>query len=428
MAGETTFSDINGMAKRVYDKSGLQDLRSDCSIVTKRVGWDKGSRAIGESYQSPMTLRFPNGFTYLGSAGTANTALKQPRPQVVKQASVVPSAFILEERLVTQALARAAAAGDGAFAALASETYKGMKLSASNRVEASIIIGQKTLGTIETVTDLGAGLADLTITQATWRPGLFWALSEGATFDAWTVGTKNNASGPLVLAGIKAAERKITVSYTGTLASEITAGDNLYFEGATTDPTSAVAWNEMAGLIAQSSNITGTSLGIDASVYGNWKGNTYDVGGNFNSDVIEDAVGLLRDRGASGKLELYLANKSFGQAMAEAKVNRNFDASYSPERAKLGHKAIGYASAEIGEIELVNHPFMAQGEFLLINPANVGRVGSMDLEFGIPGVDGEQHWYPIMGTNLAGIQLQTDQCVINKRPNHSMYGFGITYS
>lgn len=428
MAGETAFSDINGSAKRVYDKSGIKDVRSACSIITKQVGWDKGTRAIGESYQMPVTLRYPNGFTYLGSAGAANTSLKQPRPQQIKQASITPFAFILEERLVTQALARAASEGDGAFTALTGETYKGMKLSASNRVEAGIIIGQKTLGTLESVTDLGSNLGDLVITEATWRPGLWWALGEGATLDSFTGATKNNGTGPLILSGIKASLRTITVTYSGTLSSEAAAADNLYFEGATTDPTSGAAWAEGPGLLAQSSNTTTTSLGIDANVYSNWKGNTYAVGGAMSSDVVEDACGQLRDRGAEGKLYMYLCNKGFGRLMSEAKVNRNFDSSYNPERVKQGHKSMSYASPDIGEVELVNHPFFALGEFLLMNPDNVGRVGSMDLEFGIPGVEGEQHWYPIMGTNTAGIQLQTDQCVILKKPNHSMYGTGITYN
>lgn len=428
MAGETTFTDINGVAKRIYDKSGIKDLRTECSIITKQVSWDKGTRNVGESYQVPITLRYPNGFTYLGSSGAANLALKQPRPQQVKQASIVPFAFILEERLVTQALARAAQEGDGAFAAISGETLKGMKLSGSNRVEANIVIGQRTLGTLEAVTDLGGGLGDLTITEATWRPGLWWALGEGATLDAFTGGTKNNGTGPLVLSGIKASERKITVAYSGTFGSEVAIGDNLYFEGATTDPTNATAWAEGPGLIAQSSNLTADSLGINAATYSNWKGNTYPVGGALSSDVVEEACGQLRDRGASGKLFMYVCNKGFGRLMSEAKVNRNFDSSYSPERAKQGHKSMSYASPDIGEVELVNHPFMALGEFLLLNPENVGRVGSMDLEFGIPGVEGEQMWYPIMGTNTAGIQLQTDQCVINKKPNHSMYGTGITYT
>lgn len=427
MAGETSFTDINGIAKRVYDKSGLVDARSDCSIITKQVSWDKGTRNIGESYQVPVTLRYPNGFSYLGSAGTSTAALKIPRPQAIKQASITPFAFILEERVVTTALARAASEGEGSFASYTAELYKGMKMSASNRVEAGILLGQRPLGVVEAVTDLGGSQGDITFTAASWRPGFWWAMGEGATYDAWTLpSTKNNGTGPLVQAGVKASERKVTFSHAGTLASEVTAADVLYFEGVTTDPADATAWNEMPGLIAQSRNTTGTSLGISAVTYSNWKGNTLDVAGQISSDVVEQACSALRDRGANGKLYMYVANKRFSNLMSEAKVNRNFDSSYSPEKAKQGHKSMSYASPEIGEVELVNHPFLAQGEFLLQNPDTCGRVGSMDLEFGIPGVTGEQHWYPILGYPLAGIQLQTDQCVINKKPNHAMHGEGIT--
>ena len=426
MAGETGFDTINGVAKRVYDKSGLVDARSDCSIITKQLSWDKGTRNIGESYQVPVTLRYPNGFSYLGSAGTSTSALKQPRPQVIKQASITPFAFILEERVVTTALARAAREGEGAYASYSAELYKGMKMSASNRVEAGIVLGQRSLGTVELATDLTGNVCDITFTAATWRPGFWWAMGEGATYSSWTSGTNNTASGPLVQAGVKASERKVTFSFTGTLGDEVDPADEIYFEGVTTDPTDSTLWAEMPGLIAQSRNLTGTSLGISAGTYSNWKGNTLDVAGQISSDVVEQACSTLRDRGANGKLFMYLSNKRFSALMSEAKVNRNFDSSYSAEKAKQGHKSMSYASPDIGEVELVNHPFFAQGEALVMNPETCGRVGSLDLEFGIPGVTGEQHWYPILGYPLAGIQLQTDQCVINKKPNHALHMTGIT--
>lgn len=412
---------VNGIAKKVYDKAGIQDLRPKSAILQRRIGWDKGTRQIGESYQISVALRPPNGFTYPGSTG-AGTAMKAARPMIIKQASITPFEMDLREQISYTALSRAAKEGEGAFAQLSGELFKGMKMAAANRLEAGILLGQRALGEVEAVTDTSGGTADLTITAATWRPGLWWAVGEGTTLDAFTSTTKNNASGPLVVSGITTASRKIRVTYTGTLANEVAAGDVLYFEGAWDGTT----YNEMPGLLAQSGNTSGTSLGLSAATYMNWKGNTYDVAGPISSDVVEDAVSQLRDRGAAGRLSMHLANKNYSVVLNELKQLRVIDSSYSPDKTKVGTKSILLESPDVGEIELVNHPFMAWGEFGLFSEDDCGRVGSSDLTFGVPGFEKEQLFRLVDGYNLAEIQLFTDQCVVNKRPNHSMLGTGIT--
>ena len=427
MSGETTNTLINGMQKRVYDKSGIKDLRPSCAILQKKITFENGTRKIGESYQVPVALKLPNGWTPLGSTGAANGSLKQPRPQEIKQAAITPFSSILEERVVYAALSRAAQEGEGAFASLTAETLKGMKKSGGVRIEQNMLGGQKTLGTVEAVADGGSSTAVITFTAASWRPGLWWALGQGATLDSWTAGTKNNGAGVLVLTAINAAERKITVSHTATYSDEIDPGDEIYFEAATTDPTDSAVWAEAAGLIAQASNTSGTSMGLSAATYALWAGNTYNVGGNISMDNVEEAVGQLRDRGADGTLELYISNKGFAALMSQAKTNRNFDASYNSEKAKQGHKSQSYFSADVGEIEIINHPFVAQGEFLLFNPQDCCRVGSSDMDFGVPNTDADW-WTPMPGTNYASIQMHVDQGTLLKKPNMGMHGYGITYT
>lgn len=423
MAGETVLSDINGITKRVYDKT-IKKALPGSSWLQQRVGWDNGSRQVGEAYHVSVLLRPPNGFTHVGSAGGTAT-LKQGRPLQIKQAAITPFEFELRESLTFVAMSRAKEQGEGSMANLVGEYMKAMKFSASNRLEANILHGQRSLGVVEAVTDLGSNQADITITEESWAPGMWWALGEGTTLDAFTSTTKNNGSGALIVAGIKSSERKITVTYTGTVANEVQAADTLRFEGAWDGTTDY----EMPGVLSQASNLTGTSLGISATTYSNWKGNTHAVNGNITTDVIEHMVGMLRDRGATGKLSVLLANRGFGSVMSETKIQRVFDSSYSPQKAKVGTKAIELASPDMGEIELVNHPFMKQGEILLIDTEDLGRVGSADLTFGMPGnsVDAPV-WEKVSGTNYAEIILFTDQACILKAPNHALLGTGITYT
>lgn len=422
MAGEITVDVVNGIQKRVYDKSGLKNALPGSSIYSKRISWENGTRKEGENYTIGVVMRGPNGFTYSGSAGGVKT-LKQARNMVIKPASITPFELDLREQLTWPAISRAASEGEGAFASLTGEVTKAMKFSASNRLEASILHGQRGYGTVEAVTDLGGGSADLTITQATWAPGMWWALGEGSTWDSFTSTTLNNASGPIIVSGIKSASRKITVTYTGTLASEVTAGDVLYPEGAYDGTTHY----DMPGLLAQSENLTGTSLSLSAGTYANWKGNTHDVAGVFSWDIAEQCLGELRDRGASGKIAIVAPNLTYGELMSEPRIQRMLDESYSPTKVQIGSKEAEFNSKEYGQVELVNHLFMKQGEVHFICFDDCGRVGSSDLMFGSPGADDAPTWERVPNTNASEVVLYSDQCAILKIPSHAMVATGITH-
>ncbi len=121
MAGEVTVTAINGIGKKVYDKSGLKNWLPSSSIMQKRASWEKGTRNVGESYSVSVVTRRPNGVTYSGSAGGVN-ALLAPRNMVIKQALIVPFEMELREQFSWAALSRAASDNsEGAFAQAAGE-------------------------------------------------------------------------------------------------------------------------------------------------------------------------------------------------------------------------------------------------------------------------------------------------------------------
>lgn len=417
MAGEVTLETVNGLTKKVYDKSGLKKALPGSAIFQKRIGYEKGTRKVGESYNVPVVLRPPNGFTYSGSEGGVTT-LKNPRNMVIKQASITPFELDLREQVAFAALTRAAEEGEGSFAQLSGEILKWMKFSTANRYEAGIVGGQRSLGTVESVTAEGSNVR-VVFTAASWAPGFWWAMGEKATFDAFTGTTKNNASGPLVLEQVVAASRAVDFSFTGTLASEIAIGDEIYFEGAYDGTT----FNEMPGLITQSINTSGTSLGLNAATYGNWKGNTLNVAGPISYDVVEEALGIVRDRGAAGKLTLALSNKRYGVLAAELKALRVIDSSYNPAKGKTGYSSLAYESREFGEVEIINHPFFKQGEALIVEEDECGRVGSADMLFGIGDTP---TWERVQGSTAVETVLMHDQCVIAKMPSHNIVLTGIT--
>lgn len=422
MAGEVDVAAAQGILKRVYDPK-LGDLRPKSSILQRKYKFETGNK-VGESYQVGVCVQPPNGFTYLGSSGAVKP-LQTPVNSVIRQASIVPFESTLREQVSWAAMSRAAEAGDQAIKALTGELVIAMRNSTANRLEASLLHGQRGYGTVATVTDLGGGSAEIVFTAATWAPGMFQAIGPGSKWDAFTGTTKNNATGPLILSRVDAANLKIVVSYSGTLASEVTAGD-IFFP--TTANAGAGAFDEMPGLLKQASNTTGDSLGINATTFTNWAGNLVDVGGaNPSHGVVEDLLATLRDRGAEGALTVYVSNKMFSALAVElAQIIQN---PYKPEKGSQGFRQLSYFSPDVDEVNIINHPFMKQGELLILPDDYVSRVGSSDITFGIPGMpEGQDLVQYVYGFNAAEMGMWTDQAGINKRPNWSLVATGFTYT
>lgn len=423
MAGEVTFEQINGLSKDVYDASGLKTTLFTNSWFQSKVLWDKGTTKLGDDFRVGVVTQPPNGFTYGGSAGGITTLL-QPRGMKIEQTSSKGFELVLRERMAWGALSRAAAGGVGAFASLVGEGYKAMKLAAQTRIEIDIIHGQQGLGVVEDRVDLGAGLAEITITEGSFAPGMWHAIGKGAPLDAFTSTTKNNATGPLVLYSIKSKERKIVVQYSGTLADEVDPDDVLYFEGAYDGTTHY----SPPGLLAQYSNITGTSMGINAATTPSWQGNTFDFNGELSTDKLEECFGDLRDRGAGGRLWAVVPTKGFSKLMAEAKVNRVFDSSYSPDKAKFGHKTLEAETDEFGSVGIHAHPFLKRGQCLIFSPDDTCRLGSSDIKFGQPDSEDAPVWQRVQDSTASEVVLYSEQSPLTKMPKNGLVGSGITYA
>ena len=404
--------------KRRYAKK-VPDLRSVAGILQNRIPFEKGEK-IGESYQVGVMLRPPQGFTYSGSSGAAAT-LNAQRNAVTKQASVVGSELNLIERVTLKALASAVEKGEQALGVLLDEVVAGMKKSAMNRVEGSLLRGQYPYGIVESVVDLGGSLATITFTAATWSPGLFWFFGENSTWDVHTAvgGARVNTNGAMVLTKINSATRTITVSYTTALQAVAT---HLWFPNG----ANGVTLGECLGLIAQARNLMTSQLGIDPTVYNNWAGNQYAVTGEFSLGVMEDAFAQLRDRGATGKLTAFVSNRAWSRLSTDLQAARYMDQSYSPEKNKAGQRSMSYFTADIDEVEFVRHPFLAWGEVLILPEDEVQRIGSSDVTFGIPGMK-EDLMVLVPGTNTVELQAYSDQAPIIKKPNFAMLMTGITF-
>ncbi len=416
-----SFATADGLAQRVYDN--FRNLQAECAIITKRSPIDASIKNVGEGYYIPVLVKPPNGVTFIGNSPTY-TSLLAGRPMEVLQAVALPYEMDLQENTPWAVFSRLDAKSEAS-----AESYMAILISSIQRVmstrhEASVLMGQTSLGTVSAVAG-SAGAATITFTAATFRPGFWWAVGPGATFDFFTSTTKNNATGPFVLTGVSSTAYTITGTCSGTLGSEIASGDVCYQEGAWDGST----FSEMPGLISQAST-SGTSMGIDNTAYVNWASNSASVGGSVTPDVLEVYFGQLRNRMQEGKLTAYMPENTWRSILAQVQSLRYLDSSYSADNQKVGAKSVTISTAQFSNVELCIHPMLANGEMYIQCDAEVKRVGSREPQFGIPNsiVPGNKELLMITGTNSATAYGTADAGVINKAPANAYYLSGITVS
>lgn len=383
------------------------------------IDWVPSDKMNGELYSIPTLLRSNQGVSYLGESGAVAT-LQDAVPGLMKEAQVKGTEINVRGRLSYKALSQASAAGPRAFKKAAGWLVEDLGNVAYTRLEISALYGQSGLGTIESVTD-NTTSADLVITEATFAPGI-WVGAEGAFIDAFTGTTKNN-TGTLQISRVTVSSRTIRVLYTGTIGNDAAVNDVLYFKSSNNGSSS---FNEMVGLYKQITDTSSTLFNIDRSAYTLMQGNTKSsVGALTKAKVIEAAM-LTVDKGNMSNLKCLVSTKGWSKLAAEDLALRQFDGSYSAEKAKSGSRSMSYEYVG-GTIEVICHPCVKNGEAFLFNPDDVIWCGSTKVTFELPG-RGDEFFLYIPDTNSVELQAMADCAVYHMRPSRATVMTGITYS
>ena len=424
MAGEVTFEAVDGLSKKVYAET-VKDTLPPSSILQRMFPLSRSER-LGDTYEQAVMLDPPNGVTYEGSEGDVVT-LVQPEGMVIKHAQLPPFATSLREQTAMAAFSRMQSKGAGAIESYIGRTMIAMKSSISNRVEASLLLGQSPTGygVVESVTGVNADYADVVFTPGSFAAGIFHRFGGRSKWATWQAGgtVRSNTDGAIKLQRVDAKNRTVRFKITGTVAATFVATDILF---PYSSRTGASAYREALGLIGQASNTTGTSLGIDAGTYPTWAGNTANVGGNLAWANLETYFAELRDRGAEGKIVAFTSSLLWANLSAQLQTMRTVDSSYSPAKGRQGFKSLAHATHTIGDVEIIEHPFMPQGQALLLPEDSVERIGSSDVVFGVPGRD-DQMWQYVQDKNAVELRCYTDQSILLSAPSHAYALSGITY-
>ena len=417
MAGENTVSTLNGLFKTVYaDK--LLDLVPDYAVLQKKIPFVSADKETGNFYAQPVNLSHEQGFTYNGDAGSVVT-LNAAINSTMKEAQVKGTEMILRTQITYTALSRASKAGPKAFKRASAWKVEDMNNSMRKRREISMIYGQSSIGEVESITS-ASGSGTITITAASWAGGI-WAGAENAAIDSFTSTTKNNTGGDIVITAVNSDTRTLSVTCTGTFSNECQAGDLLFFKG--TNSGSSV-FTEMAGLqkIIQNSS---TLFNINAGTYSLWKGNTVTSVGQLTHAKVQDALARAVNKGLMDPVLLLVSPKGFNTLNADLAALRMFDSSYGTE-GKNGFEKLVFHSVN-GPVEVVSHPLVKDGDAFIVPLDSVMRLGSVDLSFGVPGMD-ETFFTLVANTNAVELQCMADQAIFLEKPAHAVYLSGITYS
>lgn len=385
------------LAKGIGDKGAL-------------IKWAKNAKKTGDFYEVPTLLRGNQGVSYLGDTGAEGT-LEDATAMIMKPAKIKAVEVINRGRMTYRAAAESVSseqAFESAWGLLTSDLQK----LAYTRAEIQALHGQEGLGVIETVGTAVGSTVDLTLTAASFAPGM-WPLLEGASLDSFTGTTKNN-TGTIVVNSVDADNRKVNVTFSGTLASDITAGDSLYFKGAN---AGAGVFNEFCGLFKQLAATSGTLFELDRSTYSVTRGNVVAVGGAISKAKVLAGLKKCHDRGATGKFVFLCSTESAITLQAAEDALRKYDSSYSKSKATSGVEGIEYIHGP-SSVTVMPHPMVKNGHAVLFKPEEAFWVGATQPTFQLGGT-GEEFFQFVADKNSFEVQNLTIMALYHTAPSHA---------
>jgi len=418
-SGADTVSTLNGLFKTQYAPD-LNDLIPQNAILMQKLKYVPADKQNGAFYAVPCVLRSNQGVSYLGESGGVGD-LSTAINAIMKEAQVKGSELNIRGQLSYKALSQAATAGARAFKKASSWLVEDMANVSFTRLELSTLHGQQGLGKVESTSNLTATTVDVVVSDETWATGI-WVVLEGAEFQIWN----GDASRNLVLQLSKVTSSTQTLQFTyvsGTGSfGNISAGDDIYPNQA----KDGAAYNEMAGLFKQYSTTSGTLFAIpNRQDYSLLQGNVASGIGEISSAKVVEAASLAVDKGLMTDALVLVGTKTFADLNAENMGLRMFDSSYSGAKAENGSKELSYDHIN-GKLTVVCHPFVKNGQALIMDPNDALFVGSSKPTFEIPGMP-DKFFRLVEGKNAVELQNYADLAVFAHKPGQGVVLTGITH-
>lgn len=418
----TTPNELSGLFKQVYGDD-IQSLIPEAAKVVKMIPFVEREKETGDYYHQPVVLTLEHGITYAGATDGA-FALNAAIAMNTKDAQIRGSQMLLRSSLSYDAASKSSGGNKKAFKKATELLVENMMESMMKRLEIAVFYGGSGIGMADTSANASGTSTVLQLSTASWATGI-WAGMEGAKISLYKTsdGSLLNSNATLVVTVVDVVNRKVTVTGNSTDISAIDtwlgSGDaDIYFYGA--------KGKEMTGLNTIITN-TGTLFNIDAGAYQLWRGNTYSAGSaQATMGKILNGVGQAVQKGLDEKVSCFLNPNTWANIASDLAALRKYDGSYDKKKGVNGFEAITFYSQN-GEIELVSHNVIKEGEAFVFPTKRVKRIGSQDVSFKTPGREDEIFLH--LADN-AGFELRlfTDQAVFVETPARCVKITNITNS
>lgn len=322
------------------------------------------SKKTGREFVEPVNLTHEHGFTYGAGLQTLSDVILSEN----QEARVKGNSLTLRTAFSYDAAANMVEGGKEAFIKGTEYKFRSMMEAATYRLEAQILYGSDSLGTVASADD---GADTITISDATWAPGI-WAGSEKAVVDIYQADGTTVRLADVVISAVDSDSK--TLSFSGTPDfSAVVAGDIIRFKGAT--------GNEMVGLRSIVSN-SGTLYGIDGSSYSLWQGNSSAVGGNnLTLKRIYQGINKAVGKGLMEAVVCVVSPATFATLANDEASLRRYSA---VGKAENGFEAIEFYGPN-GKIKIKVHPMVKEGEAMAFPEKKAERIGATDITFKTPG-------------------------------------------
>jgi len=401
-----TYADsLNGFFKEVY-AAKLENLIPEGLKVYKMIEFS-AKQKLGNYFHQPVILGHEHGVTFAESDDDAFN-LNPPVAGQTKDAQVRGNPVVLRAALGYSAASRAAAGDAVAFMDATKYLVANMLRSITKKMEIELLYGQIGYGAVASI---AANV--ITIATAEYAPGI-WVGAEQMPLEIRD-STGATSRGQATVASVDLSARTVTVDL---MPAGVVAGDIIWHKGA--------YGKEFAGIHKILTN-TGTLFGISASSYSLWASSSYAVGSaSLSLAKIERALAKAAAKGLDSDVTVLVNPNTWADLLSEQAALRRYDQSYSGEKAEGGHKAIKFYG-QTGAISIEPSIYVKEGYSYAIDPKDFMRVGSADITFKRPGMEGQ--FFKEL-ENSAGVELRcwSDQALFCQAPGRQTILSGIVNS
>lgn len=426
-------STLVGLFKEVYGERIVEawgfmaKLANSVSFVPKDV-------QNGNLYHQPVDVQFEHGLSAAGP-GSVNGLAGQPiflSPSAgqMQDAQIAGSQIIGRSSVAYESIARSANS-KASFQSATETIVRRLSMAVLKDLEIQLLHGQKGLGK-NTANPANGASRVVQITDEQWAAGI-WAGMVGATLDGYnsttlakvTVGISGTGTAAPTVSSVDTVNKTVTLTMAGgdqTVDLSLGAG-TLWFRE-THGPTT-----ELAGLDVWTSlnASSGTFLNIATGTYDLWRSNQYSSStGTLSFPKILEAVSLMASYNLFDNVTCAISPRAFEVLNSDLAALRQYDVSYSAQRAKNGSKALLFAG-QTGDIEVMSHPFQKDGFAYLFTPNESMRIGASDVGFITR--QGSDDKLILESSTSAGSEMRcySNQALFLQQPRHTANMKGITY-